>query len=93
MSVLTIIFGILAFVIGVLFASLPTSARMMDGAQMGLSLVLVIALIGMLICMYFIGSDAESWVILITAIVGYVIGHLRPINDFLASHWDIFDFR
>ncbi|KAA8831484.1 hypothetical protein [Bifidobacterium tissieri] len=93
MSVLTIIFGILTFVIGVLFASLPTNARMMDRSQMVFSLVLVTLLIGMLVCMYFVGSDSESWIVLIAAVVGYVVGHLRPINDFLASHWDIFDFR
>ncbi|NEG95750.1 hypothetical protein GFD17_03060 [Bifidobacterium sp. SMB2] len=86
---------IAAFLIGMLMASLPRSARMMSRAQLIVMLFLTILLIGVLAATYMFHSEPASWAIIIAAFAGNIIGRLRPVNEFIVGHdpWDLFALR
>ena len=86
---ITIVFAIIGAIIGFGFAPMPRN-DMMNAQQKKVSSAVGIVYIGVFLAAMILGWDAASWSILICAVVGYMIGTIPAVKEFMQIRFDFY---
>lgn len=85
--VFCVILGVACLAGGLVLGFLPMKSDMMTETQTKVSQMVSFLIAVVFIMLMVIGLDAESWAMLIGAVLGYAIGKIPPLHRWAVERW------